>query len=63
MRIHYTYRGDDWIRGTVIIEDLKEYYAGSRKCMRRLNVIPSRDTLDTITRVKPYANTLHVHKT
>ena len=62
MRIHYTYKSDGWVDGTIIIEGIKEYYAGSKKCMRRLAVIPPRCLFDAITRVKPYANTLHVHE-
>ena len=58
MRIHYKYKGDSWVEGegTVIIGGIKEYYAGSRKCMRRLTAIPPRCILDALTRIKPYAN-------
>ena len=62
MKIYPTYTSGDWFTGTVLIEGIKEYYAGSKKCMRRLPVIPTRCSLDAITRVKPYANTPHVHE-
>ena len=60
MRIHYTYKGDGWVDGTVIIDGLKEYYAGSRKCMRRLPVTTHRYLLDALTRIKPYAHLPHI---
>ena len=60
MRIHHTYKSDGWVDGTIIIDGIKEYYAGSKKCMRRLAVIPPSCLFDAITRIKPYENTLHV---
>ena len=62
MKIYPTYTSGDWVDGTIIIDGIKEYYAGSKKCMRRLAVIPPRGLLDAIARIKPYANTLHVHE-
>lgn len=63
MKIYPTYTSGDWVDGTVIIDGIKEYYAGSKKCMRRLTVIPPRCLLDAIARIKPYENTPHIHKT
>ena len=62
MKIYPTYTSGDWVKDTVIIGGIRQYYAGSKKCMRRLTVIPPRCLLDAITRIKPYANTLHVHE-
>ena len=62
MKIYPTYTSGNWIDGTIIIDGIKEYYAGSKKCIRRLTVIPPRCLLDAIARVKPYENTLHVHE-
>ena len=56
MRIHHTYKSDGWVDGTIIIDGIKEYYSGSKKCMRRLSVIPSHYELSISTRIKPYAN-------
>ena len=60
MRIHHTYKSDGWVDGTIIIEGIKEYYAGSKKCMRRLAVIPPRCLFDDITRIKPYVHLPHI---
>ena len=61
MKIYSTYKSDGWVDGTIIIEGIKEYYAGSKKCMRRLTVIPPRCLLDAITRIKPYVHLPHIH--
>ena len=60
MEIYPTYTSDTLIDGTVIIDGLVEYYSGSKKCMRRLSVIPSRCLLDDLTRIKPYVHLPHI---
>ena len=60
MKIYPTYTSGDWVDGTIIIDGIKEYYAGSKKCMRRLTVIPPRCLLDAIARIKPYVHLPHI---
>lgn len=63
MKIYPTYTSGDWLNGTVLIDGLREYYSGIHMGMRQLPRIPHQNVLNYLTRVKPYANTLHVHKT
>lgn len=63
MKIYPTYKSNDWLNGTVLIDGLREYYSGNHMGMRQLARIPHQNVLNALTRIKPYENTLHVHKT
>ena len=60
MNIYPTYTSGDWVKDTVIIGGIREYYAGSHKRMSQLARIPPHHLLDGLTRIKPDENTLHV---
>ena len=63
MKIYPTYTSGNWINGTVIIDGLREYYSGVLERMRQLNLAYYPYELNYLTRVKPYENTPHIHKT
>ena len=60
MKIYPTYTSGDWVKGTVIIGGIRQYYAGVLECMRQLNLAYYSRELINASRIKPYENTLHV---
>ena len=60
MKIYPTYTSGDWVKGTVIIGGIRQYYAGVLECMRQLNLAYYSRELNNASRIKPYENTLHV---
>ena len=62
MNIYPTYTKGDWVKGTVIIGGIRQYYAGVLECMGQLNLAYYPYELSNTTRIKPYENTPHVQK-
>ena len=62
MKIYPTYKSNDWLDGTVLIDGLMKYYSGTHMGMRQLYRIPHQNVLNALTRIKPYENTPHVHE-
>ena len=60
MNIYPTYTSGDWVKGTVIIGGIRQYYAGTMMRMRQLTLAYYPQELDKVSRIKPYENTLHV---
>ena len=60
MKIYPTYTSGDWVKGTVIIGGIRQYYAGVLECMRQLNLAYYSRELNNASGIKPYENTLHV---
>ena len=63
MKIYPTYTSGNWVKGTVIIGGIREYYSGPMRRMSQLNLAYYPYELSNETRVKLYENTPHVHKT
>ena len=62
MMIYPTYTSDTWVKDTVIIGGIRQYYAGALECMRQLNLAHYPYEVNNATRIKPYENTPHVQK-
>lgn len=62
MKIYPTYKSNDWLNGTVLIDGLGKYYAGIHMGMRQLTRVPHQNVLNALKRIKPYENTPHVHE-
>ena len=60
MNIYPTYTSGDWVKDTVIIGGIREYYSGTMMRMGQLTLAYYTHELDNAIRVKPYENTLHV---
>lgn len=60
MKIYPTYTSGDWVKDTVIIGGIRQYYAGVLECMRQLNLAYHPYELNNATRVKPYAHLPHI---
>ena len=60
MKIYPTYTSGDWVKGTVIIGGIRQYYAGVLECMRQLNLAYYSHELNNATRVKPYVHLPHI---
>lgn len=56
MKIYPTYTSGDWVKGTVIIGGIRQYYAGVLKCMGQLNLAYYSCELSNESRIKPHAN-------
>ena len=56
MKIYPTYTSGDWVKDTVIIGGIRQYYAGVLECMHQLKLAYYPYELSNATRVKPYAN-------
>lgn len=62
MKIYPTYTSGDWVKGTVIIGGIRQYYAGVLECMRQLNLAYYPYELNNATRVKLYDDIPNVQK-
>ena len=60
MKIYPTYKNNDWLNGTVLIDGLGEYYAGIHMGIRQLTRIPHQNVLNALTRIKPYVHLPHI---
>ena len=63
MKIYPTYTSGNWVKGTVIISGIRQYYAGAMLCMGQLTRLYYTHELSNASRIKPDENTLNVHKT
>lgn len=62
MKIYPTYTSGDWVKDTVIIGGIRQYYAGVLECMRQLNLAYYSHELGNATRIKPYEDISNVQK-
>ena len=56
MKIYPTYTSGNWVKGTVIIGGIREYYSGIHIGMHQLSRIPHQNVLNYLTMVKPYGS-------
>ena len=52
MKIYPTYKSNDWLNGTVLIDGLREYYSGIHMSMRQLTRIPRQNVFNYTNRIK-----------
>ena len=60
MNIYPTYTSGNWVKDTVIIGRIRQYYSGSTRRMRQLTLVEYYHELDNTSRIKPYENKLHL---
>ena len=60
MKIYPTYTSGNWIKDTVIIGGIRQYYAGAMMRMSQLTLAYYPHDLDNATRIKPYVHLPHI---